>query len=400
MSLQKPSPDEHPTPQPQTTPSLDGRNSVLTALGSLAKKPLTQLGLFMLAIKPLANAVYWLVDLYGNIGTFKSIFDFLNTTWGTVVLMSFGFGLIAWQIHRQNRLAQPKEQNELTGVTEPYGDHHLHSIADYQRKTLRRYVLVENCEVNSSPLSEGKRYIEFTFTIINYSMYYVTIPMHEGEEVKGSIKFKGEMLSGAAKLFENKAENCEPYGRKYFKIRQWVSPHEATDILEALEKSGNLFDFSEANIFVSGGDKHPNVEEDKLDLTRGMQNAALENKIIQLETDLREEKAAQERLEDQHSKKMSTERHRVGAIRAINYARGAALIVQRQLEEGEGVSKDMLLFLTTIISPVVEQNFSDPQVSAFFKERLKNIPSEPFAQRYWIDELFEALSRLLDQKGG
>jgi uncharacterized membrane protein len=158
----------------------------------------------------------------------------------------------------------------------------LYKIAKYQRNDLQKYVLVDKCEINLSPLTNGKSYFEFTFHVINYSIFYISIPMLEYDPVKGAIQFKGDPLSREAKLAENRVTALQPYGRNYFKVWQWVNQDEAKDIPATLEKVGNLFDFSKAIVYVRA-DKFPDDEVAKLDLTRGMQNAALENRIIQLE---------------------------------------------------------------------------------------------------------------------
>jgi hypothetical protein len=273
-------------------------------------------------------------------------------------------------------------------------DTQLREFAEYQRTGLRKYVLVEKCSVNSSPLSEGKLYVEFTFSVANYSMFYISIPTPLNGVLEGSIRFKGDLLSGAAKLIENRVIGLPPYSTNYFTVRQWVSPHEAKDILETLKKSGNLFNFSEFIVNIGGADERQRVETGRLDLTRGMQNTELENKIIQLEVELKEEKAAQERLKSEYENQKSEERRRKAILNALQYPLGAARLIEELYDEKELVPEKALKYLAILASSSVEFGFSDSATLDFFHDALRNIPHTPEEQRQWFRALQDRLKAL------
>jgi hypothetical protein len=266
-------------------------------------------------------------------------------------------------------------------------DTHLYKIADYQRKTLRRYALVEKCEIDSAPLSQGKRYVEFAFSVMNYSMYYVSIPMSKDVVLEGSILFKGDKLSGGAKLVMNEVKDCPPQSSRSFKIRQWVSSDEAADILETLKTSGNLFDFTEAEVYVSGGDKHPDVEVDRLDLTRGMLNADLKNKVIQLE-------AAQSQYEDRIS--------RWKTLADVMYQLGLLYGMAQQAEHiinffHGSLTQEQMKYLDSHINSGIHQCLGAAARDSYY-ERVPPIPDGAEGQGYWIRSHCSMLEALIKQE--
>jgi hypothetical protein len=321
--------------------------------------------------------------------------------WITVPLGVLAFLFVVyllWSGRQTAGVNKSSKDDKLVVVAESQNsehtsDPHIEEIADYQRKTLRRYVLVENCEINSSSLSEGKLYIEFIFNLVNYSMYYVSIPMVEGEPVKGSIRFKGDMLSGEAKLSANEVKNCPPHSRKLFIIRQWISRDEAAEISQALEKSGNLFDFSEADVYVSGGDKHPNVETDKLDLTRGMQNADLENKIVQLEA-----------LQKQHQAELIEWNRRRTIVEKLRWlaGRGDELDwqLERQIERKQADRQplptgDLKRWLTEL-EVTLRDSFGETGVTSFYKGNAGYPIPESFSeQQNWLHVYRKRLTEII-----
>lgn len=280
-------------------------------------------------------------------------------------------------------------EREKTALVKGCSDAHLQEIVEYQRKGLRKYVLVEKCEIDASPLSEGKLYLWFTFQVINYSIFYVTISTSVGTVITGSIRFKGEPVSGTAKLDENKVIDLTPYLRSYFKVRQWVNRDEAKNILETLKTSGNLFDFSEAIIHVKGGSKFPTVEEAQLDLTRGMQNADLENKVIQLEN-------AQgiRALEFGEWKKYSDIAFR------LNLIYGMALQAQYTIgfPGNTPLPKEMLDYLRGHIDSAIHQCLGPEARDNYFKNA-PPVPDNAEGQQYWwIRSHCSMLEALIEQQ--
>jgi hypothetical protein len=275
----------------------------------------------------------------------------------------------------------------------------LHTVVRYQLNGLRKYVLVGNCTVNVNPFSEGRRYLEITFNLQNFSMFHVSIPMPVDAVIEGSIHFKGEMLSGVAKLVVNKVAALPPYGINTLTIRQWVNTDEVTDISETLKVSGNLFDFSKAIVYIKA-DEFPDMEAAKLDLTRGMQDAELENEIIRLKAELEGEGARRESLKAQYDANAAEHARRARIVRSLNYARGAALIVMHQIGEDEPVSKGTLQYLASVISPVLENYFDESRIFEWFGDTLQNIPDTPLGQEAWVRGFFATLGRLIEQHGG
>jgi hypothetical protein len=187
----------------------------------------------------------------------------------------------------------------------------LNSLAKFEKQHLGKFVLVENCIIDISPLASDKDYIDVNFSIHNLSMYSVSIPAPDGTVIENPIYFNGELLSRGAKLFNNEVRNISPTKKGSFTIRQWVDSEHATKIVETLKKSGNLFNFSEAVVRVSiDGDTDNGA---KLDLTRGMQNAALEKNIKELES-----------LIPLHQLEISEWRRHVVMIAALNRVLGMA----------------------------------------------------------------------------
>jgi hypothetical protein len=279
---------------------------------------------------------------------------------------------------KDNRIEEREAESSAPGW--------INAIVDYQRRGLRKYVLVEKCEVNASPLLKGKRYVEFTFHVRNYSMFHATIPMSMDAPVEGSIYFKGDRLSGTAKLVENKVVKLRPYLLEPLKIHQWVDADEVKDIPETLDNVGNLFDFSKATIYIKA-DEFPNDKADTLDLTRGMQNAGLENGIIELKNT-----NAQLRGE------IATWRERAGYIEELYLALGACYQAYNQAERREALSKEVFENLKMRISHALSYRPNEPKSQSDFYDELPSIPDEPGEQKGWIDAQCFNLRALIEEE--
>lgn len=251
----------------------------------------------------------------------------------------------------------------------------LRNVADDQLKNLRKYVLVRKCDINLSPLSDGKRYVEFTFHVINYSVLHVTIPMRKDAVIEGSIYFGGDRLSGEAKLVENRVIGLPPYGTTYFKIHQWVSSDDVKDIPETFKTVGNLFGFSEAVVYVRA-DEFPDDKAARLDLTSGMQNADLENQIIQLENEI----AAWRR----HS----------GTIEQLQHALGGAYVLYRMFEAGEPPSRARIenWFDSTLRGHI------HPNIVAAINEGMPELTDSPAEQKEYVDRYCFKLRRIIEEQ--
>jgi len=284
-------------------------------------------------------------------------------------------------------------RSQQQGETEPahvgeYSGGWIHTIVDYQRRGLRKYVLVEKCEINPSPLVDGKRYFELTFHVRNYSMFYVSIPMAKYDPVKGTIRFKGDPISGDAKLTENQVTNLEPYGRNYFKVWQWVNnPDETKEIPATLEKVGNLFDFSETVIPIKA-DRFPDDSAAKLDLTRGMQNADLENKIVELKN-----------ANTQLSREIALRQEQANYISVLYVALGACYQAYNQSERKEMLSKESFGDLKKRISYALSCRPNEPRAMFDFYDELPPMLDSPDEQKEWLDSQCFMLRALLREQG-
>lgn len=267
-------------------------------------------------------------------------------------------------------------------------DEWLYYAAGYEIKRLEYFTLVENCTINSSYLSEGKLYVDLTFSVINLSIYKVSIPMSKGVVIEGSILFKGEPLSGTAKLFDNDIKHKNPTERGEFVIRQWVNSHEAADILDTLKKSGNLFDFSEAIVYIKG-DEFPNEKAAKLDLTCGMQNARLENTLIQLEND-----NAQLRSEINSLKESAK------YIEELTLALGVCYLAYNQLEHGELLSEESIKSVKMRISHALSHCPGSPEMLFNFFDKLPPIQdlNSVDEQKAWVDARCFEIRALIDKQ--
>lgn len=251
----------------------------------------------------------------------------------------------------------------------------LDEVVEYQRYGLRKYVLVEKCDINLSPLSEGKLYIELTFSVFNYSLFYVSVPMPADRAIEGSINFKGEPLSGTAKFIdkENRVEKLPPYSGNFFKVRQWVNQDEAKDIPKTWKESGNLFGFPETCVYVRA-DKFPDDKPAKLDLTRAMQNASLENTIVELGNEnalLR--------------KGLTFWRDRTRNVKELTRILGMFYLAYNQAEQNEILSKATGDNLRGSFANALHYCFHDNKIVDKYLDNEPALPDSLIKQKEWVD---------------
>jgi len=145
------------------------------------------------------------------------------------------------------RISQLQSKNELQERTiaslegardalQSHIDQHrrLYELMELQRKQIQQYVVVENCMINPYYLSESTPYIDFDFNVFNGSIYEVSIPIHDGALLNGSIRFRNSMLSGSVKLVNNYVKNCSPGGRNHIRVRQWVNKDDTKEIRQSI----------------------------------------------------------------------------------------------------------------------------------------------------------------------
>jgi hypothetical protein len=248
---------------------------------------------------------------------------------------------------------------------------------------------VENCAIDSSHFEKGELYVDFTFPVLNLSMYTVSIPMAKGAVIENSILFKGKMLSREAKLFENHVKHNNPTETGYFIIRQWVNSDEAKDITQTLEKSGNLFDFSEAMVYVSI-DEFPAAKSAKLDLTRGMQNAALENNLVERRNDNAWLRSG-----------LTLWRERAGNIEELTRTLGIFYLASFQLDYGEMLSQATGNTLKGRFMIALSDCFHDHKLEDEYSDNLPPLPDSIPEQKNWINAQCSKLRSLITaQKEG
>jgi hypothetical protein len=291
----------------------------------------------------------------------------------TAISLAVGFLLAVWLLRGKTRNLESPAW--------------LDTIVDYQRRGMRKYVLVEKCEVDTSPLLNGKRYVEFTFHIRNYSMFHVSIPMPMDATIEGSIYFKGDRLSGTAKLVENKVVSLRPYLSEPIKIHQWVDADEAKDIPETLEKVGNRFNFSNAVIHIKA-DEFPDDKADTLDLTRGMQNAELENKVIQLVA-----------VQGQRALEFGEWQRYSDIAFRLNLVYGMAQQARHTMEfpGNTPLPKDVLEYLRAHIDSAIHQCLG-PEARDDYFDHVPPVPDEDSGQEYWIRSHCSRLEALIEQQ--
>jgi uncharacterized protein YhaN len=262
----------------------------------------------------------------------------------------------------------------------------LHNIANYQKQHLRKFVLVERCIINSSYLAEGKLYLDFIFAVVNLSMYSVSLMSPEGAVIEDPIHHKGEPLSGTAKLLRHDAWNIAPTKACSLTIRQWVNANEAEDIAETLKQRGNLFNFAKATVSVSI-DGLPDVRA-KLDLTRGMQTATLENKVIELGNENTELKA-----------ELASRQERAPHIEQLTLALGACYQAYNQLEHRELLTEEAFGNLKMRIGYALASRPDEPKEMGDFYDELPPVPDSLQEQKAWVDEqCFRLRALIVEQR--
>ncbi|HST54068.1 MAG TPA: hypothetical protein VLJ61_18825 [Pyrinomonadaceae bacterium] len=204
--------------------------------------------------------------------------------------------------------------------------------------------------------------------------------------IEGPILFKGDRLSGTTKLVGNEVKSCPPDSRKFFKVRQWVNIDEAKDIPETLKTVGNRFDFSEAIIYIKA-DKFPGDKPAQLNLTRGMQNADLGNKIIELEN-------ANARLRTE----ITAWKEWAGIVKEMNLALGACYQAYNQAERGEALSEEALNNLKMRISHALSTLPNEPRWLFEIKDELPPTPDSIDEQQKWIDSLCCKLREIINEQ--
>lgn len=141
--------------------------------------------LFVFASFPLWRIAYNAIDAWGNAKMitdslpsiwrfFVSLWGYINTTGGSLVVMLIGFGLIALQLHRQERRRDGQETGPLPKAPQlDWLDKRLYLIAEQDRAEIQDAVIVCGVQFRNE-IEFGKRYVDFVFSIFNQSLYEIT----------------------------------------------------------------------------------------------------------------------------------------------------------------------------------------------------------------------------------
>ena len=351
-----------------------------------------------LTLAPLWRPLYGLVEAVHNADfllgikenpRMRWVWEFSTSQKGTLVVTLVGLAWLTYLILTRTKDQDRGERQALPSAESPTRsrDDAAVQFREYGIKHIKKFVLVETCAINSAHLADGRLYIDFTFAILNLSLFQVGIPLPEGAVIEGSILFKGHPLSGTAKLFENSTKHTNPTDRNNFTIRQWVNSDEARDIGETLKNFGNLFDFSRAIVSVRN-EESPDSDAWKLDLTRGMQNTDLQNKIVVL---------GKENI--WLSRGITLWHDRASNIEVLTLALGMFYRAYNQLEQGEILSKETANSLKGRFLQALHGCFHDHKLEDDYSDSLPPLPDSINEQKQWIDSQCSKLVALLMSSG-
>lgn len=137
----------------------------------------------------------------------------------------------------------------------------LYELADQDKKFIDQRVKVIGCEIIGHDLLK-ELYVDFKFTIINASVYAVSIVE---DSIKGDIYFNARILSKPNKIIENAARYFGHAEIKDFTVRQWLDRDEIADILNSSDDT-DKFRLGGLDIMVKGGSDEAGVYPKKLNV--------------------------------------------------------------------------------------------------------------------------------------
>jgi hypothetical protein len=431
-------PEENPMPQLEPAgPSAD-RQSVWAKLKRLFRSRLGKTALFLVSIKPTIRVIYEAVDFYGNMQTagqvyadhIKPVIEFLNTGWGTVVLMAVGFGLLIFQLWRQNKRAPQgeEERNPLNanqgesdvdelkgrikdleagnaslrragevadrtiqqlkkesgrareaaetlslrlsvreGLLEQYK--WLHEMAEAQARDIGSYVAVERVRFCYHKFAAPIPYIVFAVDLRNSSVFDIAI---EGE-VKGHITLAGERLLGEKELVYN--PKIPPSGKDSLTLKQRLNPTEV-NLVAACEKEplGAFYYFEKLEIMIAARTEPPRFGRAPLELPQHI--SSKDDEVAQLKEEL------------------ASLHRRSEAIVRLNLALGGAYTLANLFEAGEPPSRERIehWYESTLRGHI------HPEELEALQEGLPELTDSPDEQRALIDKYCARLRGLIRSK--
>lgn len=144
-------------------------------------------------------------------------------------------------------------------------DRWLPDFAEADRQNLGKCVRVERCQVNLRGLTSDPRYMDFSLTVFNGSVFKISVE----DVVKGSIVFRNQPLTGSRDIIHNvKNIGRAEVGR--FTLRQMLDDRHAELISEALEDKEDWLIFDHLTITISGGRDQPEIKPQRLNLMKAV----------------------------------------------------------------------------------------------------------------------------------
>jgi hypothetical protein len=316
--------------QSEATLATSERNSAFTMIRNFVKRPVIKVALFIITIKPILKGMYDFIDAYGNMQTAVDILKFLNTGWGTLTLMAIGFGLIVWQLLRQQKRLQPDREaadspnmtQSMTGVKEPCPDKRVHVVADTQAKHIDHYVILTKIATGDQKLTADVPSIIFGLEVRNESVFDISIDM----DVENSHVFFGEQLLAERKILLSRSENIPPRSTGTLTFEQRLSSTEAALISKFQSEANTKLRFDRLNIIITGGTDCPQVARKYLEIPKDIEvNEALPKdlkaRIAFLQSELAESEGHAEtitRLREEQQSVESQLSRRARVVRALS----------------------------------------------------------------------------------
>jgi hypothetical protein len=155
------------------------------------------------------------------------------------------------------RKRRQSSSEDLTRVNQRCSARWLHAIANNDRDEIQNAVMISGIQFRNE-IEEGKRYIDFVFSIFNKSVYEISID----DSIGGDIIFDGEILITEKRMEKNTAENCHVRGTGYFIVRQYLNSAEIDSIKNA--KPDRPFRLDGLIIKIKGGADFPDVVPKRL----------------------------------------------------------------------------------------------------------------------------------------
>jgi len=140
-------------------------------------------------------------------------------------------------------------------------------------------------------------------------------------------------------------------------------------------------------VTIKGGDKHQDVEMKELDLTRGMQNAGVENKIIELDNE-----------NNWLKRGIALWQVRADNLEELIRTLGMFYLAYNILEQNEMLTKDTANNLKGRFAQALQHCFHDNKIEYAYCDNLPPFPDSIDEQKSWINSQCSRLRYLIDEQ--